>query len=196
MRWALEEPPNPRVVLVHTTIELTARTIETCPPWPAAPPLEGLLAVAGVRSLDLHRYRARVNLRPGVRRPELRRPVLDAIVPLWGEPSELPPPEPPRAFRLEPRDPASAAAIQRADQRSGRRARVRLVAESLEMAGQHPVLRALFVVPGVAEAVVEEPSPDSRAVPEPTDVTVRLARLFRWSDHEELVIAALTETGG
>jgi hypothetical protein len=63
--WALERAPNPRVIRVHTTVELTRATIEKCPP--ASPPegLRALLAVDGVRSIDLHRYRARLNLTPG-----------------------------------------------------------------------------------------------------------------------------------
>ena len=46
--WALERAPNPRVIRVHTTVELTRATIEKCPP--ASPPegLRSLLAVDGV----------------------------------------------------------------------------------------------------------------------------------------------------
>ena len=60
--WALERAPNPRVIRVHTTVELTRATIEKCPP--ASPPegLRSLRAVDGVGSVDLHRYRARLNL--------------------------------------------------------------------------------------------------------------------------------------
>jgi hypothetical protein len=63
--WAVEMAPNPRVIRVHTTVELTRATIEKCPP--ASPPegLRSLLAVEGVRSIDLHRYRARLNLSLG-----------------------------------------------------------------------------------------------------------------------------------
>ena len=63
--WARETAGNPRVIRVHTTVELTRATIETCPP--ASPPegLSSVLAVDGVRSVDLHRYRARLNLNPG-----------------------------------------------------------------------------------------------------------------------------------
>ena len=32
MTWALERAPNPRVIRVHTTVELTRATIEKCPP--------------------------------------------------------------------------------------------------------------------------------------------------------------------
>jgi len=62
--WALERAPDPWVIRIHTTVELTRATIEKCPP--ASPPegLRSLLAVDGVRSIDLHRYRARLNLSP------------------------------------------------------------------------------------------------------------------------------------
>ena len=56
---------NPSVLRVHTTEELTDRTIVTCPPAIPPAPLERLLALPRVRTLNLHRYQCRVNLRPG-----------------------------------------------------------------------------------------------------------------------------------
>jgi hypothetical protein len=61
LRWALERAPNPRVIRVHT-VELTPATIERCPSATLPEGLRSTLAVDGVRSVDLHRYRARLNL--------------------------------------------------------------------------------------------------------------------------------------
>ena len=66
----------------------------------------------------------------------------------WGPRVTLPPEEAPLTFPVGP---------------GGRRR----AAESLEMAGRQPVLRALFLVRGVAEAILDE-----------GEVRVRLGRLF------------------
>ena len=96
--WALERAPNPRVIRVHTTVELTRATIEKCPP--ASPPegLRSLLAVDGVRSVDLHRYRARLNLDPGCDAKAAADGVAGAIQAAWGAPAPLPGEPAPRAF--------------------------------------------------------------------------------------------------
>src|SRR6266542_2477928 len=75
MAWSVSRPPNPRVVVVHTTAELTRETIQTCPPSRPPRPVDELLEVPGIRSIDLHRYRARVNLAPGIDRDEITRQV-------------------------------------------------------------------------------------------------------------------------
>jgi hypothetical protein len=58
--WALERAANPTVLRLHTTVQATGRTIETCPP--AFQPLRQPLAIPAVRSVDMHRYLARLNL--------------------------------------------------------------------------------------------------------------------------------------
>lgn len=58
------------------------------------------------------------------------------------------------------------------------------MAESLQMAGSQPMLRALFGVPGVAEAILE-----------PGHVLVRLGRLFSWTEVEDDVRRALEAAG-
>jgi hypothetical protein len=127
--WALERAPNPRVIRVHTTVELTRATIEKCPP--ASPPegLRSLLAVDGVRSIDLHRYRARLNLSPGCDAKAAWEGVARTIEAAWGAPAPLPDEPPPRAFEVAYEGP-------------------RIVAESPEMAGPDPTLAALFRSPG------------------------------------------------
>jgi hypothetical protein len=119
--WALERAPNPRVVRVHTTVELTRATIEKYPP--ASPPegLRSLLAVDGVRSIDLHRYRARLNLSPGCDAKAAWEGVARTIEAAWGAPAPLPDEPPPRAFEVAYEGP-------------------RIVAESPEMAGPDPTL--------------------------------------------------------
>ena len=64
VRWAIQAVANPSVLRLHTAEELTDRTIVTCPPALPPAPLELLSALPGVRTLNLHRYRCRVNLRP------------------------------------------------------------------------------------------------------------------------------------
>jgi hypothetical protein len=159
--WAMEMAPNPRVIRVHTTVELTRATIEKCPP--ASPPegLRPLLAVDGVRSVDLHRYRARLNLSPGCNAKAAWEGVTRAIEAAWGTPAPLPSEPPPRAFEVAYEGP-------------------RIVAESQEMAGLNPTLVALFRVTGVAEAILETGR-----------VRVRPGRLFSWEDVEVSVRWAL-----
>ncbi|MBA3431305.1 MAG: hypothetical protein H0U16_07480 [Actinobacteria bacterium] len=161
MTWALERAPNPRVIRVHTTVELTRATIEKCPP--ASPPegLSSLLAVDGVSSVDLHRYRVRLNLSPGWDAKAVWEGVARAIELAWGVPAPLPGEPPPRLFEVAYEGP-------------------RIVAESPEMAGPDQTLAALFWVPGVAEAILEADR-----------VWVRPGRLFSWGDVEASVRRAL-----
>ena len=166
VRWALEVAPNPRVILVHTTVELTRATIETCPP--ASPPegLRAMLAVDGVRSVDLHRYRARLNLSPGCDARAAWDGVAWAIAAAWGAPVPLPGEPAPRAFEVAYEGP-------------------RIVGESLEMAAPDPTLAALFRVPGVAEAILVAGR-----------VWVRPGRLFSWEEVEAPVRRALQSAEG
>jgi hypothetical protein len=123
------------VIRVHTTVELTRATIETCPP--ASPPegLRSVLAVNGVRSVDLHRYRARLSLDPGCDAKAAWDGVARAIEAAWGAPAPLPGEPAPRAFDVAYKGP-------------------RIVAESPGMAADSTLV-ALFRVPGVAEAILE-----------------------------------------
>ena len=164
MTWALEKAPNPRVIRVHTTVELTRATIEKCPP--ASPPggLRFVLTVDGVRSLDLHRYRARVNLNPSCDAKAAWDGVARALEAEWGAPASLPEGPPPRAFEVAHEGP-------------------RIVAESPEMADLDPTLTAVFRVPGVAEAILEAGR-----------VWVRLGRLFSWEDVEASLRWAVQST--
>jgi len=162
--WALERAPNPRVIRVHTSVELTQATIEKCPP--ASPPegLSSLLAVDGVRSVDLHRYRARLNLNPGCDAKATWEGVARAIEAAWGAPAPLPVDPPPRGFEVAYEGP-------------------RILAESPEMAAPDATLVALFRVPGVTEAILEAGR-----------VWVRPGRLFSWEDLETSVRLALQST--
>ena len=54
--WALSRATNPAVLRLHTTLELTPATIETCPPSEPPHPLDRLLEIRGIRSMDLHRH--------------------------------------------------------------------------------------------------------------------------------------------
>jgi hypothetical protein len=165
MRWAVEAVSNRSVLLLHTTKELTDRTILTCPPAVPPPPLDRLLALPGVRTLDLHRYRCRMNLRPGTNAVALGDASEGALLTAWGAPEPLPPQEEPRAFAV-------------------RREGPRVVAESREMATGEAVALALFDVQGVVEVVL------GRGM-----VLVRLGRLFPWSAVQRDVVRALTLTG-
>jgi len=164
--WALERAPNRRVIRVHTTVELTPATIEKCPP--ASPPegLRSLLAVDGVRSVDLHRYRARLNLSPGCDARAAWDGVARAIEAAWGAPAPLPDEPAQRVFDVAYEGP-------------------RIVAESPEMAAPDPTLAALFRVPGVAEAILVAGR-----------VWVRPGRLFSWEEVEASVRWALRSVEG
>ena len=159
--WALERAANPTVLRLHATVELTRKTIEACPPGSTPPPLRQLLAIPAVRSVDLHRYRARLNLTPDADLDLVEEAVRRALRDSWGPPVALPPEEASRSFPV--------------GHGGGRRA-----AESLEMAGWQPVLQALFLVRGVAEAILDE-----------GEARVRLGRLFEWEEVEGPVRDAL-----
>jgi len=122
--------------------------------------VDELLEVPGIRSIDLHRYRARVNLAPGIDRDEITRQVHELLGNEWGLTSPGRD-EPARTFDVSYAGP-------------------KLVAESLRMAGSQPILRALFRVPGVVEAIMESGL-----------VRVRLGRLFSWAEVEDGVQGAL-----
>jgi hypothetical protein len=166
VRWALEGAPNPRVIRVHTTVELTRATIEKCPPTSPPEGLRSVLAVDGVRSVDLHRYRARLNLDPGCDAKVARDGVVRAIEVAWGAPAPLPGEPAPRAFEVAYEGP-------------------RIVAESPEMAAPDATLVALFRVPGVAEAILVAGR-----------VWVRPGRLFSWEEVEASVRRALQGAEG
>jgi hypothetical protein len=163
--WAIEGALNPTVLRVHVRVSLTDRTIETCPPGTAPAPLDRLLAVEAVRSLDLHRYRVRVNLRPGGGRGAVMRRTAEVLGAAWGSAAALPPDPPPRVF---------------AHPYEG----TRIVVESAEMAGSSgvPALVAVFAASGVVEAIAA-----------PGMVLVRIGRLFSWEEAEPAVVAALAQ---
>jgi len=166
MRWAVEAVPNPSVLRLHTTEELTDRTILTCPPAVPPAPLDRLLAHPEVRTLDLHRYRCRVNLRPGTNAVAVGDAAERSLLTAWGAPEPLPPQEEPRAFAIRRKGP-------------------RMVAESREMAGGDAVALALFDVQGVVEVVL------GRGM-----TLVRLGRLFRWSAVQRDMVRALNLATG
>jgi hypothetical protein len=159
--WTLERARNPSVLGLHTTVELTRATIETCPPARAPWPLDRLSSIRGVRSMDLHRYRARLNLAPGTDRALVEVRIREILSPELGSPGDLPAEPLPRTFAVRYGGP-------------------RAVAESPLMARSQPVLRAAFLAPGVAEAILTEGV-----------VQVRLGRLFAWDQVEEAVRKAL-----
>ena len=161
--WAIEGALNPTVLRLHVRDELTDRTIVTCPPEAAPAPLAALLSIEGVRSLDLHRYRVRINLAPGGGRGHVTAAASAALAGAWGAATELPPAGDPRAFAYP---------------RRGRR----VVAESLEMAraAREPVLIRLFAANGVAEAIAGDDL-----------VLVRLGRMFGWEEVQDAVREAL-----
>jgi hypothetical protein len=133
-RWALSRASNPHVLRIHTSVELTQATIETCPPSIPPHPLDRLLDISGIRSIDLDRYRARLNLLPGDDPGEIARQACELLVREWG--------------------PASPKRDQRARTFPVGYGGPRLVAESLQMAGSQPTLGALFGIPGVVEAIL------------------------------------------
>lgn len=164
-RWAIEPAANPSVVRVHVAHELTDRTILTTPPAEVAMPVAGLLEIEAVRTVDLHRYRMRLNLRPGSNRARTASHAREVLGAAWGEPVPLESDEGPRAFAVVYEGP-------------------RRVAESAEMAAGVPLLEVLFDVEGVSEAVAGTGM-----------VLVRLGRLFGWDWGERAVGAALTALG-
>jgi hypothetical protein len=159
--WAFEDVTNPWLVRLHVDTALTDRTIVTCPPDEPPPPLDRLLQVNGVRAIDIHRYRVRLNLVYGISRTAAARTGSAYLQDHWGEPSDLPPKEAARAFQVERTGP-------------------RRVAESVDMAGDDAFLRTLFGVDGVEEAIAADGM-----------VLVRLGRFFRWADREAAVSAAI-----
>ena len=154
-RWALETAPNPRVLRLHVDVELTARTIVTCPPDEPPAVLAGLLSVDGVRTLDLHRYRARLNLEPDAVADTVAAAAAGVLAAAMGGDAERMLGESGlRAFESDVEGP-------------------RRVAESAEMAERTGDARlgAVFRVDGVVEAIAA-----------PGLVLVRLGRLFDWDD--------------
>jgi hypothetical protein len=162
----MEAMPNPRVLRLHTTEELTDRTIVTCPPAAPPAPLDRLLALPQVKTLNLHRYRCRVNLRPGTNAIAVGDAVEQSLLSAWGAPEPLQPEEEPKAFAIRREGPM-------------------VVAESRQMACGDPVALALFDVQGVVEVVSGKGM-----------VLVRIGRLFRWSVVQPGVVRALTLTTG
>lgn len=168
-RWALEAATNRTVLRLHVDEGLTRETIETSPPAEAPSPLDRLFELEALRSLDLHRYRARLNLRPDADPGATAENAAAVLAHAWGPASTLAPDAGPRAF--------AATTI------GGRR-----VAESPVMAEGDPLLAALFAVHGVSEAIV------GAGV-----VLVRLGRLFDWADVQpalEAGLQAYSERGG
>jgi len=161
--WAVEGALNPTILRIHVTRTLTDRTIVVCPPEAAPAPFDEVVEVDGVRGLDLHRHRVRVNLEPGAGRAEVARAAGAILERAWGAQASLPLDEGPRAFSVAHAGP-------------------RLVAESPVMAAQHgdTTLIRVFEVPGVVEAIAGDGL-----------VLVRLGRLFAWDDVETEVSAAL-----
>jgi hypothetical protein len=159
--WALETATNPSVLRIHVARQLTDRTIVTSPPADVAMPMAGLLELEAVRTIDLHRYRIRVNLAQDADRVATERHVRDVLRPAWGDEEPLGADPGPRAFEVGSHAP-------------------RVVAESAEMASGHPLLEALFIVDGVSEAIAGEDL-----------VLVRLGRMFGWGDVQPVVARAL-----
>jgi hypothetical protein len=161
MSWALETAQNPSVLRLHVRTELTRMTIETCPPTTPPEILEPVLALDDVRSVNLHRYRARINLVAGVEALGVLPPIERFLAERMGPADYLPPEPPPQAYPVEHEQP-------------------RIVAESLEMAGDQPMLRALFETAGVVEAILGTGL-----------LLVRLGRLFTWEECAPAVQQAL-----
>ncbi len=161
--WAIEGALNPTILRIHVTDALTDRTIVVCPPEGAPPPFDAVASIDGVRSLDLHRHRVRVNLASGAGRDAVSRAAAELLEATWGAQTVLSHEEEPRAFTVAHAGP-------------------RLVAESPVMAAQHgdTTLIRVFEVPGVVEAIAGDGL-----------VLVRLGRLFAWDDVEDDVSAAL-----
>lgn len=160
-RWALEQPVNPNVLRVHVDHQLTDRTIVTSPPADIARPLAGLLELDAVRTVDLHRYHARVNLTHAADRDVAAGHAGDILRAAWGDETHDHRESDPRAFEIDYAGP-------------------RVVAESAEMAAGRDLLLRLFTVAGVREAILG----DGLAL-------VRIGRLFTWTAVEPAVTAAL-----
>jgi hypothetical protein len=161
-RWSIEPPANPSVLRIHVDHELTDRTIVTGPPAAIAHPLGGLLELEAVRTVDLHRYHARVNLMHGADRFGTTRHVRDILGAAWGdEMASVGAVADPRAFEVDYAGP-------------------RVVAESAEMAAGCDLLERLFTVDGVREAILGEGL-----------ALVSIGRLFSWSTVEPAVVGAL-----
>jgi hypothetical protein len=149
--WAFEPVKNPTVLRVHTVLELTDSKIATCPPADAPMALHGVLQLPGVRSIDLHRHRFRVNLAPGASLEGLRATVRTLLERAWGpEIHPRPHREPPRSF--------PAAPVER-----------RHVVEGVEMVKGDALMAALWRCRGVVEVQREG-----------AEVRVWLSPLYRW----------------
>ena len=160
-RWALERPANPSVLRVHVDHQLTDRTIVTSPPATIDRPLAGLLELEAVRTIDLHRYHARVNLTHAADRDAAAGHLVGILRAAWGDEAPDGMESDPRAFEIDYAGP-------------------RVVAESAEMAAGRDLLVRLFTVAGVREAILG----DGLAL-------VRIGRLFTWTGVEPAVTAAL-----
>lgn len=161
-RWWLELPSNPSVLRIHVDQELTDRTIVTGPPAEIAHPLGGLLELEAVRTVDLHRYHARLNLGRGTDRSVTAGHVREILRAAWGpEMTAVDGASDPRAFEVEYAGP-------------------RVVAESAEMAAGSDLLERLFTVDGVREAILGERL-----------VLVSIGRLFAWSSVEPAIVGVL-----
>jgi hypothetical protein len=159
----MEPVANPAVVRIHVAHELTDRTIVTSPPAEIEMPVAGLHELDAVRTLDLHRYRVRVNLVPGADRAATADHVREILEPAWGAERSIEPDPGPKVFE------------------TGRHG-ARVVAESARMARAEPLLEAVFAVDGVAEAVVGEGM-----------ILVRIGRLFRWERVEPAIAAVVRD---
>jgi hypothetical protein len=125
-----------------------------------------VLDLESVRSLDLHRYMVRLNLLRGSGRRTIAAETTEILASVWGDPVPLPAQTVSRAFIWH---------------RTGRRR----VAESPEMAGDDPLMTALFRIDGVAEVV------EGQGL-----VLVRLGRLFSWEEPQRAVREVLDSYGG
>ena len=161
--WAIEGAPNPTVLRVHVRWRLTDRTIVSSPPEPVPAPFDRFPELDGVRSIDLHPYRVRVNLAPGGGRGSVITLAKALLETSCGPAMALGVESLPRAFA----HPYAGS---------------RRVAESQEMADATgvPVVASLFTVMGVAEVVLG-----------PGVVLVRLGRLFDWGGVGSDVAAAV-----
>ncbi len=159
--WALQRATNPAVLRLDVAHELTDRTIVTSPPAELAMPLAGLLELEAVRTLDLHRYRVRVNLAHGADRGATAQHAREILRPAWGAEAASAADPGPRAFEAPHRE-------------------ARIVAESAEMAAGDELLEALFHIDGVSEVVAGDGL-----------VLVRLGMLFGWQATEPAIAGAI-----